>query len=85
MQKSEFTYDANDWRIFIDLSKRRQQVVLLHNGDKYTSLPVAHSVQPNEIYENMALLLESSKFAEDNWLVHGYMIVIGILLGQQDN
>ena len=80
-QKLEVTCDANKVRIFIDSSKKGLKEVLLHNGDKYTSLPVAHPVQLKETYENMVLLLGNTKHAEHNWLVCGNLKVIGILLG----
>lgn len=77
------TYDATQWRIFIDASKRSLKAVLLHNGNKYASVPVAHSVQLKETYENMAMLLQSINYDEHKWLVCGDLKVIGILLGQQ--
>ena len=36
-----------------------------------------------ETYENLSILLKNIKYNEHNWLVCGYLKVIGILLGQQ--
>jgi len=77
----EITCDANKVRIFIDSSKKGLKEVLLHNGEKYASVPVAHPVQLKETYEDMVLLLKNTKDAEHNWLVCGDVKVIGILLG----
>ena len=52
-------YDANQWRLFLDSSKRSMKAVLLFNGNAIASLPVAHSVTMKEIYENVKLLLTS--------------------------
>ena len=68
MQKLEVTCHVNNLRIFIDSYKRSLKVVLLHNGDKYTSLPVTDHVQLKQTY--MALLPDNTKYAEHNWLVY---------------
>ena len=33
-----------EWRLFIDSSKRSLKCVLLHNGNRFGSIPIAHSV-----------------------------------------
>ena len=35
-------HNPSDWRLFIDSSKRSLKGVLLHNGNKYPSIPIAH-------------------------------------------
>lgn len=44
MMKLGLSYDPCQWRLFIDSSKRSLKAVLLHNGNEYASIPVAHSV-----------------------------------------
>ena len=44
-------YNPEDWRLFIDSSKRSLKCVLLHNGNKYGSIPIGHSVKMKEEYE----------------------------------
>jgi hypothetical protein len=61
-QLGEETYDPNDWRLFIDSSKGSLKAVLLHNGNKFASIPVAHSIHLKETYEN--LVLENIKYHE---------------------
>jgi hypothetical protein len=52
-------HDPTQWRLFIDSSKRSLKGVLLHSGNMYGSIPVAHSVHLKETYENMKVLLTS--------------------------
>lgn len=76
-------YDSTEWRLFIDASKQSLKGILLHIGNKYAALPVAHSVHLKESYDNMALLLQKIKYSDHKWLVCGDLKVIGLLLGQQ--
>ena len=41
----------SEWRLFIDSSSKSLKAVLLHDGNKYPSLPLAHSVRLKETYE----------------------------------
>ncbi|KAI6650813.1 Nuclear pore complex protein [Oopsacas minuta] len=36
-------YVPNDWRVFIDSSQQSLKCVLLHNGNKFSSIPIGHS------------------------------------------
>ena len=76
-------HNPSDWRLFIDSSKRSLKSVLLHNGNKYTSTPIAHSVHLKESYDNMELLLEAIKYSEYQWILCGDLKVIGLLMGMQ--
>src|SRR6202000_2388398 len=42
-------YKANEWRLFIDSSKRSLKAVLLYNSNAVASLPTAHSVSFKEM------------------------------------
>ena len=46
-------YFPHDWRLFIDSSKRSLKCVLLHNGNKLDSIPIAHSTKMKEDYNNI--------------------------------
>jgi hypothetical protein len=35
---------AEEWRLFIDSSLVSLKAVLIHNGNKYPSIPLAHAV-----------------------------------------
>ena len=49
-------YVPDNWRLFIDISKRSFKCVLLHNGSLYSSIPVAHSTALKENYEGIKRL-----------------------------
>ena len=76
-------YNASDWRLFIDSSKRSLKAVLLFNGTKIASLPVGHSVAMKETYANMKVLLDKLDYTAHNWLICGDLKMIAILLGMQ--
>ena len=75
------TYDANEWRLFIDSSKRSLKVVLLHNGNKFGSIPLAHSVTLREKYANLVLQLIS--YDQHKWIICVDLKMVCFLLGQQ--
>ena len=37
-------HDSQEWRLFLDSSKLSLKAVLLHNGNKHSSIPVGHAV-----------------------------------------
>ena len=47
-----------EWRFFIDSSKAIVKAVLLHKGNKFPLVPLAHAVNMKESYGNIKLLLE---------------------------
>jgi hypothetical protein len=83
MENFNIQYDVSEWRLFIDSSKRSLKTVLLHNGSKYASVPLGHSVFLKESYENLALILTNLKYKEHGWTICGDLKVISMLLGQQ--
>jgi hypothetical protein len=76
-------YDSKDWRLFIDLSKRSLKCVLLHNGNKLGSLPIAHSTRVKEEYPTISLVMEKIKYIEHNWVMCVDLKMVNFLLGQQ--
>ena len=83
MKYFNVTYSPDDWRFFIDSSKRSLKGVLLHNGNNHPSLPIAHSVVLKESYDNIKLILQKVKYEDHVWSICGDFKVIGLLLGQQ--
>lgn len=76
-------YDPNDWRLFIDSSKRSLKCVLLHNGNKLGSLPIAHSTKAKEEYSTIASVINKIKYNEHRWLICVDLKMVNFLLGQQ--
>ena len=65
-QKIGIAYSASDWRLFIDSSKPSLKAVLLHNGNVYPSIPIAHSVQMKENCKSAKILLELIQYSNHN-------------------
>ena len=73
-QEIGIAYSASDWRLFIDSSKQSLKAVLLHNGNVYPSIPIAHSVK---------ILLKLIQCNDHNWDVCGDIKMIAFLLRLQ--
>ena len=54
-QQIDIAYSASDWRLSIDSSKRSLKAVLLHNGNVYPSILIAHSVQMKQDRESVKI------------------------------
>lgn len=76
-------YKPNDWRLFIDSSKRSLKCVLLHNGNKYGSVPIGHSTAIKEEYRSISQVLQKLKYEEHSWKICVDLKMVNILLGQQ--
>jgi hypothetical protein len=46
-------YNPDQWRFFTDLSKVNLKVVLLHSGNSFPSVCLAHSANIKESYESV--------------------------------
>ena len=46
-------YDCQNWRFFMDSSKRSLKCVLLHNGNLYGSIPLGHSTTLEEKHDEI--------------------------------
>ncbi|XP_061421616.1 uncharacterized protein LOC133350847 [Lethenteron reissneri] len=75
--------NQNEWRLFIDSSSRSLKAVLLHNGNKYPSLPLAHSVHLKENYNSIKTLLDALKYDESGLEVIGDFKMVAFLMGLQ--
>ncbi|GFW25148.1 uncharacterized protein TNCV_2262061 [Trichonephila clavipes] len=64
-------------------SKRSLKAVLLHNGNRYASVPIGHSVHLKECYENLEFILNKLSYSDHKWTICGDLKVISMLLGQQ--
>ena len=61
------TYNPSEWRLFIDSSSGSLKAVLLHNGNNYPSLPMAHSADHKENYTSVKMLLSALKYDDYGW------------------
>ena len=76
-------HDYTEWRLFIDSSSRSLKAVLLHNGNKCSSIPIGHSVQMKETHDSMDQLLSALNYHDHGWLICGDLKVVGLVLGLQ--
>ena len=60
-------YQPEDWRPFIDSSKRSLKCVLLHNGNRFTSVPLDHSATLKEKYEAIKYIYRRTGLYGRNW------------------
>ncbi|KAL0829765.1 hypothetical protein ABMA28_003252 [Loxostege sticticalis] len=83
MSELNIPYVTQEWRLFIDGSKTSLKAVLLHNGNKYASVPIAYSTVLKETYENIKSILDLIKYKDFRWKVCADLKVVAILLGLQ--
>ena len=57
--------------MFIDSSEASLEVLLLYDGNKLSSVSLAHAANIKEFYENMKLLLEKIQCEKCNWNLCG--------------
>jgi hypothetical protein len=62
LQELGCAHNPEVWRLFVDSSKFILKAVQQHNGNIHPSIPIAHSVQKKESYENMDLLLKTIRY-----------------------
>ena len=82
-QEIGIVYSASDWRLFFDSSKQSLKALLLHNGNVYPSIPIAHFVRIKEDRESVKKLFELIRYNNHNWDVCGDFKIIAFLLGWQ--
>jgi len=74
-------YNPDQWRLFIDSSKVSLKAILLHNGNRFPSVPLAHAANMKEIYESMKLLFGKVRYDKFKWKLCGDLKVMALLLG----
>jgi hypothetical protein len=76
-------YNPELWRLFIDSSKVSLKVVRLHNGNRLTSVLLAHATNMKESYESINLLLGKINYDEFKWKLCDDLKIVALLLGMQ--
>ena len=77
------SYIPLEWRLFIDSSKRSMKCVLLHNGNKLAFIPIGHSIQMKETYENIKTILDRIKYVEHEWIICGDLNILSCFSGNK--
>ena len=76
-------YQPEDWRLFIDSSKRSLKCVLLHSDNQFASVPLAHSTTLKEKYEAVKYVLEKIRYDQHEWYICVDLKMVNFPLGQQ--
>jgi len=76
-------FNPDQWRLCIVSSKVSLKVVILHDGNRFPSVPLAHAANMKESYESMKLLSGKIKYDELKWKLCGDLKVVALLLGMQ--
>jgi hypothetical protein len=76
-------YNPDQWRLLIDSSKVSLKVVLLHNGNRFHSVPLCYAANMKDTCEIMKLLLGKIKYDEFKWKLCGDLKALALLLGMQ--
>ena len=76
-------HKTTEWRLFTDSSKSSLKAVLLHNGNKFPSVPLAYATNMKETYENLKILLEKIQYDKYCWTICCDLKVIALLMGLQ--
>ena len=83
MDAMHLRHSPEQWGLFIDASKTNRKTVLLHNGNKLTSIPVAYVPNTKEEYTTMNNILIDVHYKKYQWEFGGDLKVIAVLLGLQ--
>lgn len=44
LQSFNISYNPEEWKLFIDSSKKKLKAALLHNGNVLHSIPISHAI-----------------------------------------
>lgn len=83
MQYMNIEYKAEQWRLFIDSSKKSLKAVLLFIDNTKNPVPIALSTNTKESYVSMKLILDSVNYIEHQWKICADLKVIALLTGLQ--
>ena len=76
-------YEPKDWRLFIDSSKWSLKFGLLHKGNQFASVPIAHSTTLKEKYEAVKYVLEKIGYDQHKLFICVDLKMVNFLLGRQ--
>jgi hypothetical protein len=83
MQKFAIESEVNEWRLFVDCSKRSLKAALFAQQQYLRFIAVGHMVHLKESYENLELVLSKIGYTAHDWMMCGDTKVLGMFLGQQ--
>ena len=75
-------YDPNEWRLFIDSSKKSLKCMLFHNGNLLGAIPIGHSVYLKKKQEHIKVALDLLKYDNYKWVIYADLEMVNYLLWQ---
>jgi hypothetical protein len=60
MEELQLEHTTEQWRGFTDSPKVSLKAVLLHNGNMFPSIQLAHAIHTKEMYENLQVVLQKN-------------------------
>ena len=81
MDVLDHEHKTTEWRLFIDSSKTSLKIVLLHNGNKFPSVPIAYATNMKETYENLKILIEKMQYGKYCCDLKVIALLMGLQLG----
>ena len=76
-------YNPEEWRLFLDSSKRSLKCVLLHNGNKYGTVPIGHTTVLTEQQDDIRTVMDLLKYHQHGWIICVDLKMVSFVLGQQ--
>lgn len=83
MNAMNFEYNHEDWRIFIDSSKKSLKAALLYYDNTKNPIPIAYGMNIKESYDSIKLILDSVKYEDHKWRICCDLKVVSLLSGMQ--
>jgi hypothetical protein len=80
MEELQLEHFSGQWRLFIDSSKASLKAVLLHNGNKFPSVPLAHAVHMKETF---SFCCKKIRCEEYRWNIFANIKDVAILMVKQ--
>lgn len=83
MSAMNIEYNPEEWRIFIDSSKKSLKAVLLYYDNTIKPVPIAYGIDTKESYDSIKFILDAVKYKEHEWRVCCDLKVVSFLSGMQ--
>ena len=75
--------NPNEWRMFIDCSKRSLRCFLLYNGNLFGAVLIRHSVCLREEHGDLKRVIELLQYDKHNWIICVDLKMMCLLLDKQ--
>ena len=77
------SYNPEEWRLFMDSSKRSLKCMLLHNQNSNGTVPIGYSTVLKEQQQYIRTEINLMKYHKHNWIIRVDLKMVSLLLGQQ--